>query len=559
MTDVDMDGQSEMLATRRSKRSTAGNRMEAALAEMALEEVGKDLDDDIDFINEKDEEDIVVGSDFESTDEEEQLQVEAAAEAEVANDERRARKAARSRLEKATAAAHAKHKATFNPELQLSSPSDKPKAKLKPRVALGVILDAESGEVISAASKDSPKKKRMSKRKHTVLNTSATVTRLKESEAKKASQPKKAKIEYKKYTQAELIARALDTEETNIIEHRDYLKIEDEKRKRARVVRTTTEGPLLRWVSRIEDEKVEIPPPPPPPQPVAPTPPTFAPYYSRSVYGPPGSLFTPTTYTYSGGTAMVSTIASSSTVVPQTTFSAASATSQPNTIFQHYQRYLESASSPFPIWPPPPLPPALQAQTSQNGVVPTAPSASATPAAQPQPLVPSSVTQLFSPQLSIPQEHPQPISNEPPPPKEPEYRIVTVAKNYLVHELAQHRGAPKPSWTQSMEAMFGNHVKWDEVKVYVGKNRPLSRIRHICPITGRQAHYLDPRSGVPYADSHAYKILTQLLAHEYVWSATAGCYLNYEKPPTADMEKSHPKRKTRALESRGDEMDVGEG
>ena len=39
-----------------------------------------------------DEEDIVVGSDFESTDEEEQLQVEAAAEAEVANDERRARK-----------------------------------------------------------------------------------------------------------------------------------------------------------------------------------------------------------------------------------------------------------------------------------------------------------------------------------------------------------------------------------------------------------------------------------------------------------------------------------
>ena len=29
------------------------HRMEAALAEMALEEVGKDLDDDIDFINEK--------------------------------------------------------------------------------------------------------------------------------------------------------------------------------------------------------------------------------------------------------------------------------------------------------------------------------------------------------------------------------------------------------------------------------------------------------------------------------------------------------------------------
>lgn len=59
----------EMLVTRRSKRSTAGNRcvsairtpsiltfvysMEAALAEMASEDLSKEIEDDIDFIDDK--------------------------------------------------------------------------------------------------------------------------------------------------------------------------------------------------------------------------------------------------------------------------------------------------------------------------------------------------------------------------------------------------------------------------------------------------------------------------------------------------------------------------
>ena len=58
-----------------------------------------------------------------------------------------------------------------------------------------------------------------------------------------------------------------------------------------------------------------------------------------------------------------------------------------------------------------------------------------------------------------------------------------------------------------------------------------ARPRQICPITGRQAHYLDPRSGVPYADSYAYKVLTGLLRQEYVWNAALGCYLDRGEPP----------------------------
>jgi vacuolar protein sorting-associated protein 72 len=41
-------------------------------------------------------------------------------------------------------------------------------------------------------------------------------------------------------------------EEGNIVEHKNYLFVEDEKRKRAHAVRATISGPLLRWVSRRE-------------------------------------------------------------------------------------------------------------------------------------------------------------------------------------------------------------------------------------------------------------------------------------------------------------------
>lgn len=58
----------------------------------------------------------------------------------------------------------------------------------------------------------------------------------------------------------------------------------------------------------------------------------------------------------------------------------------------------------------------------------------------------------------------------------------------------------------------------------------LARPRQTCPITGRQAHYLDPRTGVPYAESYAYKVLGQLLRHEYVWNPSMGSYLDYSEP-----------------------------
>ena len=64
--------------------------------------------------------------------------------------------------------------------------------------------------------------------------------------------------------------RALSMEEGNIEEHKNYLTLEEEKRRKARVVRTNVQGPLLRWVSKKEEEIVLVQPPPPPAPPPAP-------------------------------------------------------------------------------------------------------------------------------------------------------------------------------------------------------------------------------------------------------------------------------------------------
>jgi vacuolar protein sorting-associated protein 72 len=88
----------------------------------------------------------------------------------------------KSRLEKATAAAHAKQRVTFNSDIQVSV--TKPKAKAR---ANGVEL--ETGDTpTTSLRKSGVSKTRTSKRMHTVLNTTATVTRLKESEQKRVCQ-----------------------------------------------------------------------------------------------------------------------------------------------------------------------------------------------------------------------------------------------------------------------------------------------------------------------------------------------------------------------------------
>lgn len=55
--------------------------------------------------------------------------------------------------------------------------------------------------------------------------------------------------------------------------------------------------------------------------------------------------------------------------------------------------------------------------------------------------------------------------------------------------------------------------------------RPVER----CPVTGLPAIYCDPRTGVPYANAGAFKEITKVMEHQYVWSQELGCYLGPDK------------------------------
>ena len=193
-------------------------------------------------------------------------------------------------------------------------------------------------------------------------------------------------------TQAELIARALDMEEGNIKEHKNYLTLEEEKRKKARLVRETVEGPLVRWISKAEKVKVSVEPPPTP----APAPtPTYTPPHP---YG-----------------------------------------------YAYYAHVPNAASSTVPY--------------SAYATVPAA-----QPGVQGGP-VPGTIYWPYMPQ-------PPPA---PPPAPEPIEEEHTECKNYVVHETDQGEGATRPLWKDTMAAMFGDHVKWEDMKVYTGKGRPLSK------------------------------------------------------------------------------------
>ncbi|KAF9007929.1 YL1 nuclear protein-domain-containing protein [Cyathus striatus] len=610
----------EYLVSRRPRRSTAGNRMAAALAEMALEEGNKDLDDDKEFVVEKFEED-AFESDFESTDEEAASHDVDVGEKEVQEEEKRARKAARSKLEKATAAAHEKHKATFNPLATIAKPKPKPRPE-KRRVSLGAVVNAETGEVLAIedeARAETAQRKRKSKRKHTVLNTSATVTRLKESEEKKASLPKKARPATRSFSQLELIALSLDNEEGNLVEHRDYLKLEEEKRARARVVRKTVDGPLVRWVSRVEDVTEVLQPSLPPPESSTLSTPTFYSSFGTtfrhdspqiSMNKSPG--VGPSSLGDKSSVLAVS-MPINSIVTPSRTIPDNARTDKPSfhganvpdplptTVANSHVSLSVSATPnpaapippPFQVWPPPQPPNALtlevhQQSVSQNSPIPVPNIASLTPS--------PFTTQTASSVVELPKSEPtsqtksslsssiavdpaletllqRSMSTELPDPSSfsshvwtlapaakdsyvpsvststtqlPTPQIITykTTRNYLVHELAQTPSTPKPQWKDTMAALFGDHVKWEDLKVYVGKGRPLSRPVQTCPITGLPAPYMDPRTGTPYANQYAYNMLTRILHHEYAWSPSLGRYTTEIENPTRSSteEQTHEPR-----------------
>ncbi|GJN88822.1 hypothetical protein Rhopal_001793-T1 [Rhodotorula paludigena] len=96
------------------------------------------------------------------------------------------------------------------------------------------------------------------------------------------------------------------------------------------------------------------------------------------------------------------------------------------------------------------------------------------------------------------------------PPESQEY-----ARNWLVFDNFEgSRG-------EELEALFGDHVDWLKPPPI-----PLKGCRGgTCPFTGLPARYRDPRTGTPYANLAAFRMLNALVdAQTYVWSESLGAY-----------------------------------
>ncbi|KAL8944615.1 MAG: hypothetical protein Q9216_000312 [Gyalolechia sp. 2 TL-2023] len=63
-------------------------------------------------------------------------------------------------------------------------------------------------------------------------------------------------------------------------------------------------------------------------------------------------------------------------------------------------------------------------------------------------------------------------------------------------------------------------------------------IRELCEITEQPARYRDPRTGLPYADSYAYKEIQKLVNGGSRWSSLLGCYAG----PTSSGARGVPER-----------------
>ncbi|KAJ1020314.1 hypothetical protein NDA18_005910 [Ustilago nuda] len=74
------------------------------------------------------------------------------------------------------------------------------------------------------------------------------------------------------------------------------------------------------------------------------------------------------------------------------------------------------------------------------------------------------------------------------------------------------------SWLEEYASIFGSHVDWSCYPYVPSRNRPVKPRQSICPITGLPAIYKDPRTGIPYANALAYKVITRVLEGAFVWS-----------------------------------------
>jgi vacuolar protein sorting-associated protein 72 len=296
------------------------------------------------------------------------------------------------------------------------------------------------------------------------------------------------------YTQAELIAEALEEEERNKEELQKWLRREEERRELRRVGRKRVRGPRWTWISRTVGKLVEV---------------------IEDGDGTKAKDVEVSQASERDGPEEAGPSGTSGSAVERT-HEDASALAEP---VDEDTRAAQSAGETEQEGPT--LPAAIgkeeEGVKARDVQIAPTPTPNSLPTANPAEPVASSSTPL------------EPFTNNPvaPPllqsrstPVQPESSQYT--RNYLI--LSQIPGG----LPAELALVLGNHVEWDQVKYIPARNRPIIRRRPRCPFTGKVAKYRHPATMIPYADVGGYQQIEALLQNRYMWSE-GGFWLGSEE------------------------------
>jgi vacuolar protein sorting-associated protein 72 len=76
---------------------------------------------------------------------------------------------------------------------------------------------------------------------------------------------------------------------------------------------------------------------------------------------------------------------------------------------------------------------------------------------------------------------------------------------------------PAPSWPEQWASLLGSHTNWATTHVVPARNRPSKPRASLCAITGKMARYRDAKTGIPFADVKAARVLRALGLEQWEW------------------------------------------
>ena len=481
------------MVTSRSKRSTAGNRLKQLLdQELERDEIFTEVENDIDFEANENEDGVdIVDSDFDrdsdddaraAVEDESEGEREIEAQEKVDKSKRRAAVRAAGGIIKRPAAAAA---AIRKPPAPGAGEGGREAKRRRINFAPDTPSPSTSSSVLEVGSR-----RRTSARSATVQSKLQVESRLEEAEQRRAAQPVKV-VQKKKasLTQDALIAEALEVEEENRESLRRFLEQEEERRAKQRQRKERIEGPFVRWVSagmwvRVVQEEGK----------------KEGENQVNAASTDPNAGLQRKDVVQDGKADRGEEMASGarlqsqqgSAEVKQAVAGDSDATMQEPGKEVASEQASASTSAPQNETPTDatcaPQPASISSLTLDPVLAVRKEAASIRSSTGSKPI-------LCNPTLNAPRRELQ-------------------ARTLLTLE----RRPREFSWLDEYASIFGSHVDWSCYPYVPSRNRPVKPRQSICPITGLPAIYKDPRTGIPYANALAYKVITRVLEGGFVWS-----------------------------------------